>query len=593
MSQTPSELAKIKQVHGAARYRAGDISGAIAALTEAADLSPTDPAYLLNLSELARISGRPDAARDYVARAAALTPPHATALSLLAAAWLDVGDAERALDVTIAALDAEETAESRQLFAESVKRAGPRPAVRARLAQALQEGWARADGLAAPALRLLRAAWPNSPAALVADPLLSACLTSILIRDTALEERLVALRRGILLHGASPTALPFVARLAVQCHLNEYAWAIDDIEYTAAQALAARLPSLSPVELATLASYRSLGSLPEPQALLDAEWPPDIDMVIREQITAPSLERAISDTLPTLTVVREGVSTQVRELYEENPYPRWTRIPQTTPAPLASVLRAALPGVRLDPPPPASPDVLIAGCGTGQHAIQAAQYADARILAVDLSRASLSYAVRKAREAGLDQIDFAQADLLELGAASRTFDVIECSGVLHHLAEPSAGARVLASLLRPGGFMKLGLYSASARKPLDAAKRLAARYPATTEGIRRLRSAIMAAPADDPVRTATALTDFFAISPCRDLLKHVQEHELTLGQIKTMLSEIDLRFLGFTNPPGIVAAYRARFPGGDPADLDNWATFEAERPLTFIGMYQFWVQKPG
>ena len=73
------------------------------------------------------------------------------------------------------------------------------------------------------------------------------------------------------------------------------------------------------------------------------------------------------------------------------------------------------------------------------------------MLAVDLSLSSLGYAQRKAREMGLSGIEFAQADLLELGATGRSFDVVECSGVLHHMADPFAGWRMLLSLLRPGG----------------------------------------------------------------------------------------------------------------------------------------------
>ena len=40
-------------------------------------------------------------------------------------------------------------------------------------------------------------------------------------------------------------------------------------------------------------------------------------------------------------------------------------------------------------------------------------------------------------------------------------------------------------------------------------------------------------------------------------------------------------------------AYRGRFPD-DPAmtDFDNWHVFETENPLTFLNMYQFWLQKP-
>ena len=75
------------------------------------------------------------------------------------------------------------------------------------------------------------------------------------------------------------------------------------------------------------------------------------------------------------------------------------------------------------------------------------------MLAVDLSLSSLCYAKRKTRELGLTNITYAQADILRLGTLPRRFDVIESSGVLHHLADPLAGWRVLLSLLRPGGFM--------------------------------------------------------------------------------------------------------------------------------------------
>ena len=69
-----------------------------------------------------------------------------------------------------------------------------------------------------------------------------------------------------------------------------------------------------------------------------------------------------------------------------------------------------------------------------------------------------------------DRIDFAQADIIKLGSIGRTFDVIEPSGVLHHLADPFAGWRVLVSLLRPGGVMVLGLYSEAARGNVMAAR---------------------------------------------------------------------------------------------------------------------------
>ena len=62
------------------------------------------------------------------------------------------------------------------------------------------------------------------------------------------------------------------------------------------------------------------------------------------------------------------------------------------------------------------PEILIAGCGTGQHSLSiAAQFLDAKILAVDLSLSSLAYAKRKTAELGFDNIKYMHADILQSG----------------------------------------------------------------------------------------------------------------------------------------------------------------------------------
>ncbi len=86
--------------------------------------------------------------------------------------------------------------------------------------------------------------------------------------------------------------------------------------------------------------------------------------------------------------------------------------------------------------------------------------------------------------------------------------------------------------------------------------------------------------------------DFFTTSECRDLLFHVQEHRMTLPQIKGFLAAEKLRFLGFEIDHATTQHYAARHPD-DPAmtDLDRWDAFERNNPHTFTGMYIFWVQK--
>ena len=141
-------------------------------------------------------------------------------------------------------------------------------------------------------------------------------------------------------------------------------------------------------------------------------------------------------------------------------------------------------------PDDSAPEVLIAGCGTGSHSILAAQrFRGARVLAIDLSLSSISYAKRKTQELGITNIEYAQADILKLGDIARTFDIIESGGVLHHLADPFLGWRILLSRLRPGGFMRLGFYSELARRHVVKAREfIAARgYASTPDDIRRFR----------------------------------------------------------------------------------------------------------
>jgi len=97
---------------------------------------------------------------------------------------------------------------------------------------------------------------------------------------------------------------------------------------------------------------------------------------------------------------------------------------------------------------------------------------------------SLGYAKRQSLALDVDNIEFAQADILELASLGRSFDVIEAVGSLQTLADPRAGWKVLSSLLRPGGFIFFGLYSESARRNIVAARDFIARQNYRRPGAR-------------------------------------------------------------------------------------------------------------
>jgi len=233
--------------------------------------------------------------------------------------------------------------------------------------------------------------------------------------------------------------------------------------------------------------------------------------------------------------------------------------------------------------------VLIAGCGTGAHSIETAQrFPDARVLAVDISRTSLAYARRKSREAGVTNIEYAQADVLKLGTIGRTFDLIEAVGVLHHLSDPEEGWRVLLSILRPGGLMLIGVFSALAERPVNAARAFIAErgYGPTGDDIRASRQELIHR------AQAIPLADFYSTSGCRALWFNAVEHQFTIAGIKNWIVADRLTFLGFEVSADIRDQFEREFPApGASTDLDCWQAFEQAHPATFTGMYMFWVRK--
>jgi len=224
------------------------------------------------------------------------------------------------------------------------------------------------------------------------------------------------------------------------------------------------------------------------------------------------------------------------------------------------------------------------------------RYQNSRVLAMDLSLSSLAYGRRKADELGAEHIQWARGDILALAGSERRFDMIDCGGVLHHMREPMLGWRILRDLLKPGGVMKIGLYSELARADLvRLGAELAASGDDPADRIREFRHEVFALPDEAPLKRVLSLPDFYTLSGCRDLLFYVEEHRFTLPEISRCLDELGLEFMGFEmRNQAVVGRYLARFPDDPGAtDLQNWHRFEEDEPNIFIGMYQFWVQPSG
>jgi 2-polyprenyl-3-methyl-5-hydroxy-6-metoxy-1,4-benzoquinol methylase len=441
-------------------------------------------------------------------------------------------------------------------------------------------------------------------ATITQDILLRSALELTVIHGIPLELLLTRLRSSLLHISAdhagrtaqiSEDVVHHFCALAQQCFMNEYVFAQTDKEAKLAGALRESLTeklatggAISPLLLAAVGAYFPLYSISNAKSLLAQQWPEYAVRLLRRQVSEPLEEAEDRPKIPALTQIEDPTSKAVMRQYDENPYPRWTINPcKVIGGDMMRHARMVGTGEARGPA-----DILIAGCGSGEHPFWIAQsFPAARILAIDISRANLAYARRRTREEGLQNIEYAQADILELAAIGRRFDRIDAMGVLHHLADPGAGARVLLSLLAPNGITRIGLYSEIARRDVVQARALIAEggYRPMVEGIRTLRQKIIR---DQRWPMVLNSNDFYSTSGCRDLLFNVMEHRFTIPRIAWFLKEHGLVFHGFELDATVIEKFQQHYPG--PKALTNlvyWDAFEAQNPKTFRAMYVFTVSK--
>ena len=114
--------------------------------------------------------------------------------------------------------------------------------------------------------------------------------------------------------------------------------------------------------------------------------------------------------------------------------------------------------------------VLDAGCGTGEYSSWFAKHG-AHVTGIDLSDGSLAEAREYAETNGL-AIDFQKRSVLQTGFADERFDLVYCTGVLHHTPDPFAGLCELHRVLKPGGKILISLYNSFGFYPRAIRRRI-------------------------------------------------------------------------------------------------------------------------
>jgi SAM-dependent methyltransferase len=241
-----------------------------------------------------------------------------------------------------------------------------------------------------------------------------------------------------------------------------------------------------------------------------------------------------------------AASDEVRDFYEKLPYP----------PPLASLDDRELyknPGRRralyhrIWPRgrPGGRQEILIAGCGTSQAARYAMREPDARVTAIDISETSLRHTADLKRRYTLENLELHALALENVQRLGRSFDLIVCTGVLHHLSDPDLGLKALRDVMKPQGALHLMVYAAYGRAGIYMLQEYCRLLGigTTAQDLRDLGTLLEALPKDHPLAQLLGRAkDFREPSAIADALLHPRDRAYTVPELYAWLERCGTSF---------------------------------------------------
>lgn len=241
------------------------------------------------------------------------------------------------------------------------------------------------------------------------------------------------------------------------------------------------------------------------------------------------------------------IAEAVRAFYEQHSYPRPVQDLDRYRERWSDPRRRRVEHHRFFPERPfgTARSVLVAGCGTAQAARHALRGPEDRVVGIDVSEASIE-ATRALKERhGLDNLELARLPLEEARALGHRFDLVVCTGVLHHLPDPERGLMALSSVLAPGGAMYLMVYAPYGRAGVYLIQhycRLLGVRPSRSE-IRELAATLSVLPAAHPLRPLIENSaDFRSEAGLADALLHPHDRAYSVPELFGLVAAADLRF---------------------------------------------------
>lgn len=254
--------------------------------------------------------------------------------------------------------------------------------------------------------------------------------------------------------------------------------------------------------------------------------------------------------------------------------------------------------------------ILDAGCGTGSGTDYLIHLnPEAEVVAIDLSEKALAIAKERCERSGSlanhePPVTFQAMPLQQASELPGEFDLINCVGVLHHLPDPIAGIKAIASKLAPGGLLHIFVYAELGRWEIRLMQEAIALlqgsqkgdYP---DGVKVGRALFASLPEDN--RLVQQEKQRWSLENHRDeafadMYVHPQEIDYNIRTLFELIDASGLQFVGFSNPqfwqlerllgdnPELMA--RAQ----DLSDRDRFRTIELLDPS--LTHYEFFLARP-
>jgi len=160
---------------------------------------------------------------------------------------------------------------------------------------------------------------------------------------------------------------------------------------------------------------------------------------------------------------RRDVTDIVKSFYEQTPFPNYDGL--DTRDSLRRKAGESIFGRMLDEKIPQAARILEVGCGTGQMSNFLGMRWGRSVIGADLCMNSLKLAKGFRDRFSINNTHFVQINLFRPPFAPASFDVVISNGVLHHTSDCARAFRSIASLVKPGGLIVVGLYNWLGRLP--------------------------------------------------------------------------------------------------------------------------------